>query len=38
MQVEDILHEQLSNLDSVTNCLSWDETSHLGQVADDYDN
>jgi hypothetical protein len=38
MELENILDEQLSNFDSVSNCLSWDEMTHLGQVADDYEN
>jgi hypothetical protein len=38
MQLENVLNEQLSNLDSITNCLSWNEMSHLGQVAHDYEN
>ena len=33
-----VLNGQLSNFDSISNCLSWDEMSHLVQVADDYKN
>jgi len=37
MSFEDVLEEQLSNFGSISYCLSGDEMSHLGQVADDYE-
>jgi hypothetical protein len=32
MKLEDV------HLDCISNCLSWDELGHLGQVAGDYEN
>ena len=38
MYLGNVLNEQLSDFDRVSNCLSWDEISRLGQEAEDYGN